>query len=177
MELIFKPPTRAQSLLNLDASLAQWPRETTSALLCAIRDATLAISLEDEHRSFLSGCLKALQVQETCFRSVLRKFTLNWVPTYKEEEIIQAAHHGFYQVGDIEGAFYQYGGLYGIVALVIVFRETDSILKQWEVIDDALARQWLVNNVSQLFSSQQNIWMSNFIPQSPPSTLKEGSFT
>jgi hypothetical protein len=177
MEIVFKAPTRPQSLLNLDDSLAQRPWETSSALLCAIRDATFATYLEKEHRSLLLGSFKALQVQESLFRSVLRKFTFDWVPTAKEEQIIQAACHGFYQLDDIEGAFYKYGGLHGIVALAIVFRDTYSILKQWKAIDVAPAQQWLVSNVSQLFSSQKNRWISNFIPQSTPSTSKKGSFT
>ena len=172
MEIVFRAPSLPQSLLNLDDSLAQRPWETSSALLCAIRDATLATYLEEEHRSLLLGSIKALQVQESLFRSALGAFTVDWVPTPKEELIIQAAYYGYYPVDVIEGAFYKYGGLYGIVALAIVFRDTFSILNQWAAIEVKAAQQWLVSNVSQLFSSQRNHWISNFIPQSTPSTLK-----
>ncbi len=177
MEIVFKAPSLPQSLLNLDDSLAQRPWETSWALLCAFRDATFATHLKEKHRSLLLGAFKALQIQESLFRSSLRNLTVDWVPTAKEEQIIQATYHGFYQVDDIEGVFYKYGGLYGIVALAIVFRDTDSILKQWKAINVAPAQQWLVGNVSQLFSSQENHWISKFIPQSTPSTLKKGSFS
>jgi hypothetical protein len=172
MEIVFKSPTRPQRLLNLDDTLAQSPWETSAALLCAIRDATFAPNLEEEHRSLLLASIKALQVQESLFRSVLGNLTVDWVPTAQEQKIIQAAYHGFYPVDDIQAAFYKYGGLYGIVALAIVFRGTYSILKQWKAIDVAPAQQWLVRNVSQLFSSQKNDWISNFIAQGTPSTLK-----
>jgi hypothetical protein len=169
MEIVFKAPTLPQSLLNLDDSLAQRTWETSWALLCAIRDATFATYLEEKHRSLLLGSLKALQVQESFFRPVLRNLTVDWVPTAKEEQIIQAAYHGFYPVDDIEGAFYKYGGLYGIVALVLVFRDTYSILKQWAAIDVEAAQQWLVSNVAQLFACKKNKWIDNFIPQGTPS--------
>jgi hypothetical protein len=169
MEIVFKPPALPQSLLNLDDNLAQKPWETLSALLCAIRDATFATCLKREHRSLLLGCFKALQVQESLFRSVLSKFTINWIPTPKEEQIIQVAYHGFYPADDIEGAFFKYGGLYGIIALAIVFRDTYSILNQWKAIDVAPAQQWLVSNVSQLFQRQENHWINEFEPQCTPS--------
>jgi hypothetical protein len=172
MEIRFKSPTQPQSLLNLDDILSQRPWETSSALLCAIRDATFATYLEEEHRSLLLGSIKALQVQESLFRRALGTFTVEWVPTRGEEQIIQTAYYGYYPVDVIEGAFYKYGGLHGIVALAIVFRDTYSILKQWAAIEVEAAQQWLVSNVSQLFSSQGNDWISNFIPQGTPSTLK-----
>jgi hypothetical protein len=128
MEIVFKSPAQPQSHLNLDDCLAQRPWETSWALLCAIRDATFATYLE-KHRSLLLGYLKALQIQESLFRRVLGNLTVNWVPTAREEQIIQAAYHGFYP-DDIEGAFCKYGGLYRIIALIVVFRNTSSILKQ-----------------------------------------------
>ena len=172
MEIVFRAPSLPQSLLNLDDSLAQRPWETSSALLCAIRDATFATYLEEEHRSLLLGSFKALQIQESLFRSSLRNLTVDWVPTAKEQQIIQAAYHGFYPVDDIEGAFCKYGGLYGIVALAIVFRITDSILNQWAAIGVETSQQWLVSNVAQLFACKKNKWIDNFIPQGRPSTLK-----
>jgi hypothetical protein len=143
--------------------LAQKSLDPLLALLCAGRDATFA-HLQSDHRSFLLGSLKALQLQESLFRPVLKNFQVDWTLTAKERNIIQAVCNGHYPVSDIEGAFYKYGGLHGIVALVIVFRNTDSILNQWIDIEAKAAQQWLVSNVSQLFGSQENEWLSNFIP-------------
>jgi hypothetical protein len=167
MEIVFKSPTRPQSLLHLDDSLAQRPWETSSALLCAIRDATFATYLSEEHRSFLLASFQALQIQESFFRKGLKTFDYHWVPTPKEEGIIQAAWHGYYPIDDIEGAFCIYGGLYGIVALVVAFR--DPILRQWAAIKVKATQQWLVSNVAQLFGRQKNEWIDNFIPNGIPS--------
>ena len=76
----------------------------------------------------LSESLKALQIQESLFRPALRKLTNDWVPTPKEEGIIQAAVCGLYRHGDIEGAFGEHGGFHGITALVLAFRYSDLIL-------------------------------------------------
>jgi hypothetical protein len=116
----------------------------------------------------LLDAFKALQVQESLFRSVLKKFTNNWVPTKKEERIIQAAWHGCYP-DHIEGAFFNYGGLKGIIALAIAFRDTDSIVNQWTAIKDEASRKWLVENVVHLMRDKENEWMKGFIPQSTPS--------
>jgi hypothetical protein len=169
MEIVFKAPTQPQSLLNLDDSLAQRPGDTLWALLYAIRDATFNTDLKEE-RPLLLDCFKALQV-ESLFRSVSKTLTYDWVPTPREQRIIQAACHGYYpdSQGDIEGAFSKHGGLYGIIALVIVFRYTDSILRPWNAIKIDAARRWLVTNVVQLFTCQKNQWIDHFTLQGTPS--------
>ena len=169
MEIVFKSPTRSQSLLNLDVILAQKPWETSSALLCAIRDATFATYLEEEHRSLLLGSFKALEIQESSFRKALEHLDYSWVPTGQEEHVIQTAWHGYYPVGEIEDAFCRHGGLYGIVALVLVFRETASILNQWKAIEVEAAQQWLVSNVAQLFRCKKNKWIDEFAAHGTPS--------
>jgi len=161
MEIVSKSPTRPHSLLDLDNSLPQTPWETSYALLLSIRNT--ATNLNNEHRQLLLGCLKALHIQESLFRPVLKDFP-QFRPRPKEEKIIQAAVNGLYPVNLIEGAFYKYGGLRGIVALILVFRETDSIRKQWAVIDIDVAQQWLASNISELFSSQSD-WIARFFAQ------------
>jgi hypothetical protein len=89
IEIVFKSPTRPQSLLHLDNSLAPKPWETSSALLCAIRDATLATYLK-EHPSLFLASFQALQIQESFFRKGLKIFDYHWVSTAKEKGIIQS---------------------------------------------------------------------------------------
>ena len=163
MEILPKPPTQFTSTRNYIHDLrVQQAWEPLSALLCTLRDATYA-HMNDEHRSWLLGSLKALQIQESVFRPVLKNLTIDWAPTAEEESIIQAASSGRYPVTDIKGAFYRYGGLYGIIALVMAFRRTNSILQQWADIEVKAAQQWLVSNVSQLFSVQRNDWILTFV--------------
>lgn len=173
MEIVLKSLARPQSLLDLDDVLAQdSPWETLRALLSAIRDITIATYFEAKHQQELVGSLQALQIQESLFRPALRKFKLDWVPTSKEEDIIQAAHLGFYLENNIQGAFYKYGGLHAIVGLVLVFRDTESILRQWSAIEAQSVQQWLVYNVSQLVKRQENNWISKFLPRSMRSPLE-----
>ena len=178
MEILFKSPTQPASLSNLDDILLRKPWETSATLLCAIRDVTFASCLAEEHRSLLLSSFKALQTQEALFRPAFRCFDSKWVPTTKEKDVIVLACHNRYSVNNIEGAFYEYGGIYGLVALAVVFRETDSIQREWAAIADVAARQWLASNVSQLFSSRRNPWVEDwvkkFTTRGTPSTSGKG---
>jgi len=170
MEIFFKSLTGPQTLLNLDDVLAEKPWEALSDFLCIFRDLTLATNLKKEHRSFLLGAFQALQIQESLFRQVLKDLTIEWTPTPKEENIIQDACAGLYEVDDIEGAFGRHGGLHGIIALIMVFRASDLIITQWRAIEVEYAQQWLASNVSRLFKSQKNNWIDNFTLRGAPST-------
>jgi len=171
MEIVFKSQIRPKNLLHLNDVLAPDPLGTLSALVYTIRDATFAPCFTEEHRLFLRSHLQALQIQETLFRHVIKNLTVEWVPTSKQKAIIHTAYHG-YADNRIEGAFYKYGGLYGIVALLLVFKDTDSILTQFRAIEVEAAQQFLISNVSRLFRNQGNHWIHCFVPQGKLSIVK-----
>jgi hypothetical protein len=172
MEIFFTSPTQPAVLLSLAESLARQPWETLETLQYTIRNTLF--KLADHHRSLLRGSFEALKTEDALFRRALNEFNLDWVPTARERNVIVDAYYKLYPISDIEGAFYEYGGMHGIVALVVVFRQTEVILSSWATIADVAAQRWLVSNVSQLFSSQRNRWVDSFTMPGMPSTSKTG---
>jgi hypothetical protein len=154
MEILFRAQPHA-ALLSLSDSLAQQPWETLAALLCTIRDATLE-PLDDDKRSRTADLLQALIIQESFFRPRLQEFS-HFQPTAKEAEVIFSAAQGLYEIHHIEGLFYKYGGLNGILALAAVFKHTDSVYTRWAAIGEE-GRRFLAQNVADMFSVQQNKW-------------------
>ncbi|RDL31542.1 Uncharacterized protein BP5553_09751 [Venustampulla echinocandica] len=160
MEIVFQSPAQPERLLLHDA-LAKNGSETLSALLSAIYDLIFATNLLSV-QSF-SSSLEAIKVQESLFRVTLTNIEFNWKFTQKERYIIQdAASDGLYSEDDIERAFYKHGGYNGVIALILFFRKSENIRKNWATIIEGF-RAVLVNYATKMLSSEIVKWIPEFL--------------
>lgn len=157
------PSMQHQAPCNPDHILA--PLGASSAPLCQLYDMTIATPVPEEHRSLFLSTLKAFEIQESLFRPSLSGFDSTWRPTPEEEHIIQDAWRGLYKDDDPENTFFRYGGFRGIVALVLAYKGTKSILSQLAVIEVKSVQELLVKNVVKLFTPEQDVWFDNFVMQ------------
>ena len=134
------------------------PLGCLSAPLRATRDLILEPEWppSEEYSSFFLNALKALEIQEALFRSPLRALDKYWWPSPKEQEIIVASCRGYYGEDRAEGAFFQYGGKPGIIALILACKHSHSVLTKWYAVEDGGMGEWLVANVVTLFSEAQS---------------------
>jgi hypothetical protein len=158
MEIIFKSSGQTERLLH-DA-LIENPSETISALLSAICDTIFTTTFLPKD-SLLSS-LEALATQLSRFDSALADVNFNGNFTQKEGKVIQAACEGLYRDDDIEGAFYKHGGYEGIIALILFFRKSEKIQKQWPAIAEGF-RKWLVKRVAKMLCRDIVKWIPQFI--------------
>lgn len=131
---------------------------TATAISNAFRDLTLVVSPGPA-----SEVIKALYMQETVFRPILEKFDINWFPTRKEMKIIQAARDFRYHNEDvIESDFFQYGGMTGVVILILAYQATETIVRleeQWSTIS---ITQWIVESIVRLATIYIGEWIVKF---------------
>jgi hypothetical protein len=158
MEIVFKSPTQSERFLH-DA-LAENPSETLSALLCAVCDTIYTTSFLP--KKLLLSSLEALVTQESRFRMALTNIEFNWSFTPKELYILQDASDGLYAEDDIEGAFYKHGGYDGIIALILFFRKSGKVQKQWAAIAKEF-RGWLAKRVTEMLSCDIVEWIPQFL--------------
>lgn len=146
-------------MVDFDDLLA--PLGPLSGALCNSRNLMMSARLYSPQKQLLSDALEALATMESLFRPRLQNFA-TWSPTLKEKQVIRSASRKLYANNDLEAVFYEAGGIIGIVALILVFRENEQILTRWESIKTREMRRWLAYNVSYLFSGQQNPWVDNW---------------
>jgi hypothetical protein len=160
MEIIFKSSGKTDRLLH-DA-LIENRSETLSALLSAICDTIFTTTFLTKD-SLLSS-LEALATQLSRFKLALADVDVDFNRkfTQKEEKVIQAACEELYRDDDIEGAFYKHGGYEGIIALILFFRKSEKIQKQWPAITKGF-REWLVKRVAKMLSKEIVQWIHQFI--------------
>jgi hypothetical protein len=133
-----------------------------SSLLCELRDIALDANTRPEERSLLTASCRALEIQETIFRPASESFSKDWRPTQLEGHIINAACGDLYPTDEIESVFHRYGGIYGIIALVAVFRKPNSFKSARDAIKGTPGEKWLAWNASQLFRLKDNDWVQEF---------------
>jgi hypothetical protein len=158
MEIVFKSPAEPERLLQY--APAEYSSEALSALLSAVCDTIYTTSLLPN--KLLLSSLDALETQESLFRLVLTDIDFNWKLTAKEQYIIQDASDGLYAESDIEGAFYKHGGYNGIIALILFFRKSQTIQRNWAAIIEGF-QEWLVKHVVKMLDRQIIEWVSKFL--------------
>ena len=151
MDIFFKP-TGQNRLLHLHDVVCASPHTTAWALIRACRILLSARALREDSFQFVD-MLTAFRIQEYLFQPELKHFSDDFKFTLKERRIVCAASRQQYTLDDIEGEFYKYGKITGMIALSLVFRTSDEIRGQWKMISGK-ARKFLVCNVTQLFRRQ-----------------------
>jgi hypothetical protein len=155
-------PTRAIIKPMDSNTAADNVTQKISTLLCELRDIALHVNTRPEERSLLTASCRALEIQETIFRPASESFSKDWRPTQLEGHIINAACGDLYPTDEIESVFHRYGGIYGIVALVAVFRKPNSFKSARDAIKGTPGEKWLAWNASQLFRLKDNDWVREF---------------
>lgn len=102
--------------------------------------------------------IKAFEVQERV-KPALEKLH-SWTPSRKIRAVIEAACRDLYPVDDIEGAFYTYGGMHGIVALAAIVDAKVPIFILWDGIKSQLVRKWVVWRISGHARNTSNSWVT-----------------
>ncbi|KAH6670180.1 hypothetical protein B0J14DRAFT_114015 [Halenospora varia] len=154
MEIVFKSSTQPERLFLHDV-LAK----NSSDAVCDTISTTSLLPKKSHLSSF-----EALANQESLFRLALTNIKFEWSFTWKEQDIIQAASEELYAEDDIEGAFYQHGGYNGIIALILFFRKSQKIQKNWASIMGG-SRALLVERVAQMLSRQIVEWIPKFLEE------------
>ncbi|CZS92454.1 uncharacterized protein RAG0_03007 [Rhynchosporium agropyri] len=164
MDIIFRSPAQPEKRLLHDA-LIENRSGTLSALLSAICDAIFTTSFLPH--SLVISSIKAIDTLQAQFRLQLENVDFHWSFTPKEQCVIQDASDGLYTEDDIEGVFYKHGGYNGIIALVLYFRASQKIEKQWATIFQGF-QAWFVRRVAKMVSKEILEWIPKFLSARGP---------
>jgi hypothetical protein len=153
MEILIKSPAHPGK--SLHDALAENRSKTLSVLLSVICDTFLPSTP-------LSPSFKAIESLEAQFRQQLGNIDYKKTLTQKELRIVRDASNGLYAKNDIEGEFYKHGGYFGIIALILYFRGSEKIKRQWTSIVEEF-RAWLVKHIVKMLSRETVEWIPTFL--------------
>jgi hypothetical protein len=161
MEVLFTTNRSSGLLLSGRDACAEDPSRTVKALIRAIEAVESSEHLTPSARLLLSDYKTASNYLASVFYPAMAVYK-EWVPSKREEKVINAACRDLYPFYEIEGAFHRYGGLHGILALCIVLKPSDSFRIKWEGIKSTLVQKWLAWSVSRSFREIPNVWVDKF---------------